>query len=299
MTPLRATTRLVGLLGWPVDHSLSPLMQGAAFEAAGLDWAYVALPVAPIAQRVGEAVRGLRALHFAGANVTVPHKQAVIPYLDALDPAARLIGAVNTIHISASEEMTGYNTDSDGAFEAIERGAGFRVEGRRVALLGAGGAARAIAFGALLRGAAEIRVLNRQAEIEPARELAAALGQAGKNRVKTSAVAFEDVPAARQALEDAELVAHATPLGMKDGDPMAVPVDWIARGATVFDAVYTPRRERTPFLEACERDRGCATVPGLGMLLFQGVRAFRVWTGRDPDIAVMEAALRSALRERA
>lgn len=290
MRRLTGRTRVVALLGWPVEHSLSPLMQGAAFEAAGLDWVYVALGVRP--GGVGDAVRGLRALGFAGANVTIPHKQAVIPYLDALDAGAQQIGAVNTIQIEGDGRLIGYNTDADGGYEALLQEIGFTPAGARVVVLGAGGAARALAFGAAMRQARSLSILNRAIEKDQAIALATDVGRSFPE-TETVGLAWEDEEA-RARVAAAELIVQATPLGMKPGDPLPIPIEWVPSGIAVFDAVYTP--ERTAFLEGCRLQRHCRAVGGVGMLLHQGAAAFRIWTGRDPDLAVMAGALRAALQ---
>ncbi len=292
MTTIRGTTRIVGLLGWPVDHSLSPPMQGAAFAAAGLDWIYVAYPVHP--SRLGDAVRGVRALGLAGANVTIPHKQAVMPYLDDVDANARLIGAVNTIQVQDNGRLVGYNTDSDGAFIAIEREKGFSTVGKRVTVLGAGGAARALVFGAAAHRAASVSILNWDPEREMAVQLAQDLQRAYPN-LETVGLSLAD-PRARAAVEHVDLLCQATPLGMKPDDPLPIPIEWVPNAATVFDAVYTPQCEETRFLEACRKQRQCETIPGLEMLLYQGVKGFSLWTGLEPDVAEMRRALRAALQ---
>ncbi|MGQ9517734.1 MAG: shikimate dehydrogenase family protein, partial [Anaerolineae bacterium] len=149
MNNINASTRLTGIIGWPVEHSLSPVMHNAAFEALGLNWCYAAFPVPP--ELLGDAVQGLRALGIAGANVTIPHKEAVIPFLDVLSPAARAVGAVNTISVDG-EYLLGDNTDVHGFLAALDR-ADVPLHGRRALVLGAGGSARAAVYGLLLRGA--------------------------------------------------------------------------------------------------------------------------------------------------
>lgn len=291
---IRGTTKVIGVLGWPVGHSLSPLMQGAGLEAAGLDWVYVPFPVHP--DRVGEAVKGIRALGLVGVNVTIPHKQAVIPFLDEVDPNARRIGAVNTIKVESDGRLVGFNTDSEGAYEAMEVEAKFTVEGKRVTIVGAGGAARALAFGAAARGAAAVATLNWDPERDRAVALASDLSEAFP-AVETAGMGIGD-PGARELVEKADLLAQASPVGMKPSDPFPLPVDWVPRGITVFDAVYTSDREHTRFLEVCRGARGCETIGGLEMLLYQGVRSFRIWTGVEPDVSAMRQALRSALRSK-
>jgi len=269
-------------------------MQGAGLEAAGLDWVYVPFPVHP--DRVGEAVRGIRALGLMGVNVTIPHKQAVIPFLDAVDPTAQRIGAVNTIKVEKDGRLTGFNTDSEGAYEALEAEAGFDVAGKRVTIIGAGGAARALAFGAAARGAAAVASVNWDPERDRAVELAADLRQAFPV-LETAGLGLGDA-GAPDLVARADFIAQATPIGMKPGDPFPIPTEWVPEGTTVFDAVYSAQQELTRFLAACRDTRQCNVIGGLEMLLYQGVRSFQIWTGVQPDVAAMRQALRSALQSK-
>lgn len=278
-------TRLLGVMGYPVSHSLSPRMHNAAFEAeAGrhggpLEYVYVPLPVVP--ERIGEAVYGLRALGFAGANVTMPHKSAVLPMMDDLDDASRVAGAMNTI-VVGDEGLRGVNTDGGGFVEACaESGVGF--EGRRVLLLGAGGAAAAVAVAMLAEGASGVEIVNRT------------LGRAEKLRERLAFVAGGDRVSVRVADEireaalESEVVVNTTYLGMKDGDPLPLPETALREGLDVCDAVYRAGAETGLAREA--RERGLRTVSGGRMLLYQGVASQRAWTGREPDVEAMSRAL--------
>ncbi len=271
----------VGLLGWPVAHSRSPAMHNAAFEALGLNWRYLLLPVAP--EDVGDAVRGLRALRFAGANVTVPHKQAVMSFLDEVTLEAQAIGAVNTI-VNRKGRLVGYNTDALGFLRAL-REAGFEPRGCRAVVLGAGGAARAIVY-ALLGARATVTVANRT--VEKAHRLADELGRLFGARV--SVMSLHASRALARALAEADLLVNATSVGMAPhADACPLPADVpIPPSLTVYDAVYNPRE--TMLLQLARR-AGARAVDGLGMLLHQGAVAFELWTGVKAPVEVMRGAL--------
>ena len=264
-------TRLVGLVGSPVAHSLSPRMQNAAFAARGLDWAYVPLPVE--AGRLEAAVAGLVALGFAGANVTIPHKTGAVAFCDELDPAAERAGSVNTLVVSGDGRVLGSSTDGLAVTEAVE------VSGARVLLLGAGGAAQAVATALVDGGAASLVVAARS------RERAEALVA----RVRTVAPAA-DVEAASgwpPDAGDATLVVHATPV--RDAPLVAV-----GAGRALVDLAYRPDGRPTALVEAA-RTAGCTTVvDGLEILVRQGAASFERWTGVDAPLDTMRAAVRSA-----
>ncbi|MCC5877559.1 MAG: shikimate dehydrogenase [Candidatus Sumerlaeia bacterium] len=283
---LRGTTTLVAVLGWPVSHSLSPMFQNAALRAAELDAAYVALPVDPA--RVGEAVRGLRALGFRGANVTIPHKVAVVEHLDRLTDHARLIGAVNTIRVDEDGTLWGHNTDCVGAVGAVEHDGG-SVKGRTVAILGAGGAARGCAVGCALAGARRVIVLNRTQS--RAEELVAAMKA---QKETAAATVWEAAPLGPDAPWDAiEVVMQMTSAGMHGENDLDLSACFsrMPPGGHALEAVYAPLRTR--FL--CDAEsKGLRTSDGLSMLVEQGAVSFEFWFGTKPDRAVMRRALESA-----
>ena len=280
-----AKTRLLALIGHPVEHSLSPAMHNASFDAEGLDYVYVALDVKP--EDLPSAVRGAAALGFRGFNVTMPHKRAILPLLDDVDEVARISGAVNTVVVEDLGLLRGHNTDGGGMVSAC-REAGIGLAGKRVLLLGAGGVAAAIALAFGDEGIGELRIVNRS--IQPARELLGKLRAAGLKKVEVSSGDALD-----EAAAETEVIVNATSLGMRDGDPLPIPVEQLGRGRTVCDAVYRPGGETVLIREA--RARGARVVAGERMLLYQGVLAQRLWTGREPNVEVMDGAIPS--RDRA
>ncbi len=278
-------TKLLGLIGWPVSHSLSPAMHNAAAEALGLDYAYLPLPVHP--DKVADAIRGLAALGFRGVNVTIPHKLAVMPLLDEIDPAAEAIGAVNTIVIDTadgSSHLTGYNTDWSG-FLADLNGLGIEIAGRDCLVLGAGGSARAIAFG-LASSGGRVKILARRAA------QAEKLCQLLSPHLPAAELAWHPLSAIGEIAggSEAPLIINSSPLGMTPHVDTSIWPDDLQfpAGSFVYDLVYNPARTR---IMAQAEAAGCGSANGLGMLLHQGVIAFQMWTDRTPDVKVMKAAL--------
>lgn len=271
-------TKLVGVFGWPVDHSLNPAMHNAAFAEIGIDWAYVPLPVQP--HQLDQALKGLVALNFVGVNVVAPHQQAVMRYMDELSEAARIIGAVNTLYIQAGK-FYGYNTDATGFLKAMQE-AGCDPQGMRVAVLGAGSAARAAVFSLARAKADRITVFNRTAE--RASFLVDDLAEA----FPTSHLVFEPLNSASLAALQGkvDLVVNTTSVGMRPNtDACPWPADVSIPSNTIFyDLVYDPLD--TLFLKRA-RAAGIRTVDGLGMLVHQGAFAFKKWTGQQAPVEVM------------
>lgn len=271
-------TRQVGLIGWPIKHSPSPAMHNAAFAELGLDWTYVLIPTQP--GQLTQALKELLAKNFVGSNVTMPHKQAVIPHLDELSVAARLIGAVNTIHIRDGK-FYGENTDAIGFLNALQE-SGHDPQGMRVALLGAGGAARAALFSLLQAGTSKITVINRT--VERAAALVADLAQV----FPASNLGFEPPnPETLAALQgQVDLVVNATSMGMLpqvDASPWPDQVA-IPAGAIFYDIVYYPLQ--TLFLRRAQ-EAGQKTVNGVGMIVHQGAAALKIWTGQQAPLETM------------
>lgn len=280
---------IVGLIGDPVAHSLSPVMHNSAFRALAMDWMYAPFPVAD--EGLSRALDGVRALGMRGVNVTIPHKEAVIPLLDECTDAARAAGAVNTI-VHERGRLIGDNTDGIGFVRSLQVEADFDPEGARVLLFGAGGAAKAIAVALADAGAEHIAIVNRT--VARAKGLATDVARRG---VATAAFGLDEA-SMPDVVGDAHLLVQTTPAGMAGSGPdfegmLPAPLqpDWLHGDLVIADIVYTPLE--TPLVESGVA-RGCTIVPGWGMLLHQGAEAFARWTGRAAPVDVMrEALLRS------
>lgn len=267
---------LAGVMGWPVAHSRSPAIHGHWIQQHGLAGAYVLLPVDP--EQLAQAVQGLAALGFAGCNVTIPHKLAAMQLVDRVDPAARRIGAINTIVVEADGSTSGYNNDAAGYIESLrDAEPGWRASVGPVAVMGCGGGARAVIVGLLDDGATEIRVCNRS--FDKAQALAQDMGAA------VQAVAWEQ---RHDALGGAALLVNTTNQGMHGQSALALSLDALPREALVSDLVYVPLE--TPLLAAA-RQRGHRTVDGLGMLLHQARPSFNAWFGVMPEVTPQLRAL--------
>jgi shikimate dehydrogenase len=273
---------LVGLFGRPVDENPTQAMIEAGFAAAGLDWRYLTIEVDP--DDLGDAVRGARAMGLRGFNCTIPHKVAVVEHLDRLGRSAALMGAVNCV-VRRGEELVGENTDGAGFLEAVRRRRD--PEGARVVMLGAGGAARAIAVELLLAGAASLTIVNRSAERgQELRALLDGVESPTELRVEELGGGFP-VPA------DADMVVNATSIGLYPDVDAVVPLalDEVTGRALVADVIPNPPETR--FLRMAA-ELGCETLDGLEMLVEQGRIGFELWTGVEPDVGVMRDALRRA-----
>ena len=278
---IKGSTNIVGLIGHPVEHSFSPPMHNAAFQALGMDYVYVAFDVD--SSDVKSAIEGASSLNIKGFNVTIPHKIEVMKYLDELDEVASLIGAVNTIDF---KNLKGYNTDGIGAIKAIEEVTS--VNGKNVVVAGAGGASRAISFYLAKYGADSLTILNRN--VDKAQSLASDVS--GSDLIgNVSAGSISEIST---YLKDADILVDTTPLGMDphiDDEPIAMAED-MHEDLVVFDAVYNPN-ETVLLKEAIKA--GAKPVYGIKMLLYQGAESFKIWTGVDAPIDVMEKALRDTL----
>ena len=278
------------LLGHPVGHSLSPAMHNAAFHALGLRAEYSLLDVAP--GDLPRTLAELRAKQCGGANVTIPHKEAAYRFLaaqHALSDTAQLLHSVNTVVFRPDGTLCGHNTDAPGFLDALKESFRASPRGRRVLVLGCGGAGRALALTCAMRGAAEILVADL--DLAARRRLLLALRQTAPG-LPVAGVALDPRRLAARA-RDCDLVIHATPVGMKPGDPSPLPPASFRKGQLVFDLIYNP--PVTPLLAAA-RAAGARAANGLGMLLHQGARAFHLWTGRKAPVPAMRAALEMALK---
>ena len=278
-------TKIVGIFGHPIHQSLSPIMHNAAFEALGLDYKYLAFDVKPEMLRKG--VEAIKALQILGVNVTLPHKEKVVRYLDQLSPEARLIGAVNTIEYREGH-LIGHNTDGLGFIRAFQETFGLSVEGKRVLLLGAGGAARAVAMQLVGEGVSEVIIANRT--YARARRVVKAIGESFPG---TSALAIRlQSESLEKICSRADILINATSIGMVSDKPLPIGPMVFRPSMLICDLAYNP--PFTPFLKMASQ-AGCKTMNGVGMLLHQGAQAFRIWLGQEAPLSIMRAALEQVL----
>ena len=287
--PQRITghTGLIGILANPIKHSKSPMIHNTAFEALGLDYVYLAFDVEK--ENLGAAVEGLRAMQARGFNISTPYKTAIIPYLDELLPAGRMCNAVNTV-VNEDGKLIGTSTDGEGFMRAL-REEGFDVIGKKVCMLGAGGAGTAIAMQAGLDGVGELSIFVRKG--------GKSLAQAEKNArilndetaCRASVHFLEDTQDLRQELSESALLINATSSGFAGQEAMCPIPDesFLHESLIVTDVIYNP--PVTPLLEMAQQ-KGCRTMNGLGMLLYQGAAAFKLWTGKEMPIEAVKEVLR-------
>jgi shikimate dehydrogenase len=282
--PANFKAELVGCFGRPVAENPTGAMQEAAFRALGLNWRYLTVEVAPA--QLADAMRGVRAFGMRGINLTIPHKVAVMGHLDEIAPDARVIGAVNTVR-REGDRLIGENTDGKGFLRGVRVDAGVDPRGKRAVVLGAGGAARAIATELALAGVSDLLVVNRS--VERAATMAQELADKTNRPIRS-----EPWHGAYRVPGDADLLVNATSIGLYPDIDAMPPVDLrdAHRGLLVCDAVFNPPETR---LLAAARQHGLATLDGLSMLVYQGVIGFQLWTGQDAPEEVMKSALRKAL----
>ena len=281
-------SKLVGIIGYPIRHSISPVFQQAALDHHSLDATYQAWEVEP--HSLPEFINGLRSPDTLGINVTVPHKEAVMSHLDQIDDWATMAGAVNTI-INEGGKLIGHNTDGSGFIKALEEHGHFSPEGCSVLIIGAGGSAKAVALALARRGVAAITIANRT--LRRAQGLAELVRKHGPRVEAIPLVPPEDALA--QAAATCDLLVNCTTIGMKHGpdeESSPIPAQLILSGALVYDLVYNP--PETPLLREAARS-GAATLGGLPMLVYQGAASFEFWTGKPAPVEVMLKAAKAAL----
>ncbi len=269
---------MCGVIGDPIEHTLSPTIHNAAFNHLGLDFVFLAFKVK--AANLENAVRGIRGLGIHGLNVTMPHKSAVIGYLDKVDPAVKFLGSANTI-LNKDGKLSGFNTDGVGALKALRKN-GVDLSEKKVLLLGAGGAAKAIAF-ALAEEIGELVVLNRAAE--KAKELAEALGQMFNKTVFGGSLSSDAIA---KNLIDSDILINATSVGMKPnlGQSLVAP-QWLKSDLLVMDIVYNPVETK---LARDAKAAAAKVISGVEMLIYQGAASFEIWTNRSAPIEAMRRA---------
>ena len=278
-------TQLIGLIAKPIKHSVSPAMHNAAFAHLGLDYAYLAFEVEEDA--LFDAVKAIRALKMAGSNVSMPYKAAVIPYMDKLSPVAELCGAVNTI-VNEGGELTGHLTDGTGYMEAL-KDSGIDVIGKKITVVGAGGAATAIEIQAAFDGVKEISIFNiRDRFWQTGEDTVRKINE--KTNCKAALYDLADTDALRREISESCLLTNATGLGMKptEGRTWLPDTSFLRPDLIVTDTIYSPPKTR--LLELAEQV-GCQTMNGLGMIIFQGAAGFKMWTGKDMPINIAKEIL--------
>lgn len=280
-----AAAKVFVIFGDPVGHSLSPAMQNAALQAAGIDGVYIPWSVKAVGLPAAfESLRGME--NFGGANVTLPHKEHAALLVDDVSAEAASLGAVNTL-VARNGRLLGANTDGQGFLRSLQEDAGFMPRGRRAVILGASGAARAIAWSLAEAGISELLILNRT--VARAEALAEMVGRRGG--VSATGLGHGDAHVAKW-VAGSELLVNATSIGLKASDPAPIDPGILRPGMLVYDLIYRPR-ETALLREA--KQRGCRALGGLGMLLFQGALAFELWTGLKPSEQAMRSALIQAL----
>jgi shikimate dehydrogenase len=278
MMDISGKTRVCGVIGDPIEHTLSPAIHNAAFNHLKLDFVFLAFRVK--AADLENAVRGMRGLGIHGLNVTMPHKSTIIAYLDEVDSTVKFLGSANTI-LNKNGKLSGFNTDGVGALKAIREN-GTEASEKKVLLLGAGGAAKAIAF-ALAEKAGELVVLNRSAE--KAKKLAETLGRMSNRKVVGGALSPDAIA---KNLRDSDVLINATSVGMHpEADQSIVPPQWLRSDLTVMDIVYNPVETK---LARDAKAAGAKVISGVEMLIYQGAASFEIWSGCSAPIAVMRKA---------
>ncbi|MGB9612774.1 MAG: shikimate dehydrogenase [Candidatus Margulisiibacteriota bacterium] len=279
--------KVVGLIGYPLGHTVSPAMHNAAFRALGLDYEYVPFEVPP--KDLNEALKGLRALHVAGFNVTIPHKETILPLLDEITKLAKIIGAVNTVE-NQEGKLVGYNTDGPGFIESLREDANFEPKGKKVVVLGAGGASRALST---MLAETQVKSLTLVDVLED-KAISLASYIASYFEIECTSVSKSSIDF-QQKISEADLLINATPVGMypKVNDCPLPETIKLSKDTIVYDLVYNPAETK---LLKMAKSAGCKTCSGLGMLVRQGALAFTIFTGEEAPIEVMWSAAQDALR---
>ncbi|HWP47515.1 MAG TPA: shikimate dehydrogenase [Candidatus Limnocylindrales bacterium] len=280
MGDISGSTKIVGIFGDPIHHTLSPQMHNAAFQALKLEYVYLPFRVTP--ENLSTAIRSLPSLGILGVNITIPHKERILDYLDELDPEAQVIGAVNTVVVQG-QTLKGYNTDGKGFIESL-RVENVEPKGKKILLLGAGGAARAVGMQLALEGVSAIFISNRTSE------KAERLARDIQDRTSLAQVqVLEFNPRTlKPYLNQVDIIVQTTSVGMSPPGVSPVDIIGVSEKQTVCDLIYKP--PKTKFLEMAE-SQGAKIINGLGMLVYQGALAFQLWTQIPPPIEVMKAAL--------
>lgn len=279
---VKATTNIYGIFGHPVKHSLSPDMHNSAFSELGLNSVYVAFDIEP--ENIGEATNAIRAMGIKGINITIPHKQTIIPFLDEVSPDATLTGAVNTVK-NEEGKLLGFNTDVGGFLRAIREDLDFSPEDNTLFLIGAGGAARAVLSAFCMNGGAIVYIADilKDKAIELADQF-----KSNFENIKIETIAMEDKDIVSEKFSEADILVNASPAGMDGVGSHDIPLASLKKSAVVYDLVYKPQNTK---LLTDARELGHKASGGLTMLLYQGAESFEIWTGETAPVAVMKKAL--------
>ena len=281
-------TKRFGIIGRPVAHSVSPAMQSAAYEAMGLDALYMPFEIPD--GKAELAVEAMEIMGFTGCNVTIPYKQTMMPLMDELDESAAACGAVNTI-LYKNGKKVGFNTDGLGFVRGMKEKAGFDPRSKRCLVIGAGGAARGVTAALAMAGTSYFRILNREEELSMAKDLSSDMNARRPSISSFGATTEENVA---EALAACDFVLNATCVGMTPkADAVPFDTSLLEPRHAVFDVIYTPRETRL-LREA--REKGCKTLSGFWMLIYQGVESIRIWTGLEAPADVMAAAAENCLK---
>lgn len=279
---VKATTGIYGLFGHPVKHSLSPNMHNSAFEELGLDSVYVAFDIDP--ESIADATNAIRVMGIKGINITIPHKQAIMPFLDEISPDARLTGAVNTVK-NEDGKLIGFNTDVGGFLRAIREDLDFIPEGKTIFLIGAGGAARAVLSAFCMNGGSSVYISDIIKE--KAVELANQFKENFEN-ITFEIVNIEAQDIVSEKFGETDILVNASPAGMDGVGALDIPVSDMNKNAVVYDLVYKPPDTKL-LIDA--KELGHRASGGLSMLLYQGAESFEIWTGENAPVDVMRKAL--------
>ena len=279
---VKATTDIYGIFGHPVKHSLSPDMHNSAFNTLGLNSVYVAFDIDP--ESIEEAARAIRVMGIRGINITIPHKQTIIPYLDEVSPDAKLTGAVNTVK-NENGRLSGYNTDVGGFLRAIREDLDFSPEGNTLFLIGAGGAARAVLSAFCMNGGAVVYITDiiKDKALELANQF-----KANFQNITIETVELDNQNLIEQKFNEADILVNASPAGMDGVGSLDIPLTSLNKNAVVYDLVYKP--PDTNLLKEAKQ-LGHKASGGLSMLLYQGAESFEIWTGEDAPVEIMKKAL--------
>ncbi|OGQ34806.1 MAG: shikimate dehydrogenase [Deltaproteobacteria bacterium RIFCSPLOWO2_01_FULL_42_9] len=283
---ITSKTKTLGIFGHPISHTLSPVMHNAVIKALGLDMAYLPFEVKP--PNLKEAINGIKSLGIIGVSITIPHKESVIRFLDDISEEARLVGAVNTI-VNKDRKLVGYNTDGSGYMASLKEELGFNPKSKRIIIIGAGGAARGILAALATQKPKSITVANRTLS----RAVSLIKAFKGKFRdTRFEAINLDD-NMLKMSFNSVDLLINTTSVGMKQGKTLKIPLETLPKIAIVSDIIYNPLE--TLLLKKAKKI-GLTTHGGLGMLVHQGARSFKLWTGMDAPMNVMRKAALKALK---